>query len=115
MTMTSGLIASIFRAVSIRVSPFTTLLALDEIDTVSALNRLAASSNERRVRVLGSKKRWTTVLPRSGGTFLMGLSRISLRDSAVSRMKRISSGERVDIPSMCWAARRFMPKKSPLF
>jgi len=44
----------------------------------------------------------------------MGLSRISLRDSAVSRIKVISFGERVDIPNMCGAVKGFMPKKSLL-
>ena len=40
--------------------------------SVSALSRFSAISNEVRVRVLGSKNRLTTVLPRSAGTFLIG-------------------------------------------
>ena len=40
--------------------------------SVSALSRFSAISNDVRVRVLGSKNRLTTVLPRSAGTFLIG-------------------------------------------
>jgi len=38
----------------------------------SALSRFSAISNDVRVRVLGSKNRLMTVLPRSAGTFLIG-------------------------------------------
>jgi len=40
---------------------------------MSAESRLAASSNDVRVRVDGSRKKRTTVRPRRAGTFLMGL------------------------------------------
>ena len=67
--------------------------------SVSALRRFSAISNEVRVRVLGSKKRLTTVLPRSAGTFLMGRVAISCMTSAVSRTRVISSGVRSEMPS----------------
>ena len=54
---------------------------------------LAASSNDVRVRVLGSTNRFTIVLPRSAGTFLMSREAISFIEAAVSRMRRISSTE----------------------
>ena len=84
--MTSGLMASIFLAVSIRVSPFLTLLVEEEILKVSALIRLAAISKDNRVRVDGSKKRLTTVLPRRVGTFFIDRDDISLKDSANCRI-----------------------------
>ena len=65
----------------------------------SALKRLAASSNDVRVRVLGSKKRLTTVLPRNVGTFLISRPETSLNESAVSRIRVTSSTERSRIPS----------------
>jgi hypothetical protein len=75
--------ASIFLAVSARVSPFVVLLVEAEMLKVSALIRFAAISKDSRVRVLGSKNRVTTVLPRRAGTFLIDLPEISLNDSAV--------------------------------
>ena len=84
--MTSGLMASIFLAVSIRVSPFWTLLVEEEIWKVSALIRLAAISKDNLVRVDGSKKRLTTVLPRRVGTFFIDRDDISLKDSANCRI-----------------------------
>ena len=84
MTMQSGAIASRFRAVSMSVSPFDTL----EVETLmlmaSADKRLAAISNEVRVRVEGSKKRLMTVRPRNAGTFLISRLEMSRKVSAVS-------------------------------
>ena len=60
-TIVSGAIASRLRTVSARVSPFETLEPLAATLTVSALSRFSAISNEVLVRVLGSKKRFTTV------------------------------------------------------
>ena len=54
MTMTSGDIASRFIAVSICVSPFTTLDWATARLSVSALSRFSATSNDVRVRVDGS-------------------------------------------------------------
>lgn len=68
------------------VSPFVALLVDADMLKVSALIRFAAISKERRVRVLGSKKRLITVLPRKVGTFLMGRRDISLKDSAVCKI-----------------------------
>ena len=78
-TITSGAIACRFLAVSSSVSP----LVVDEVEpemlTASADSRLAAISNEVRVRVDASRNRLMTVLPRSVGTFLIGPRRRSRR------------------------------------
>jgi len=74
------------RTVSARVSPFTTLEPVAATFRVSALSRFSAISNEARVRVLASKKRFTTVLPRSVGTFLIVRVPTSFMASAVSRI-----------------------------
>ena len=81
-------IASRFFAVSTSVSPLETEEPDAATFTVSALSRFSANSNEMRVRVLASKKRFTIVLPRSAGTFLICRSLTSLNGSAVSRMSR---------------------------
>lgn len=52
--------------------------------STSADRRLAANSKVVRVRVLVSKNRLTTVLPRSKGTFLTACSVTLEKDSAVS-------------------------------
>src|SRR6185436_1524174 len=105
-TIMSGDIASRLSAVSTSVSPFTTLEVAIATFSVSALRRFSATSNEVRVRVLGSKNRFTTVRPRSVGTFLMGRCAISCIASAVSRMSTISSGVRSAIPSRWRCFRR---------
>ena len=69
-TIASLPIASRVSAVSFRLSPLETLLPLAEKLMTSADSRLAASSKEMRVRVESSKKRFTTVRPRSVGSFL---------------------------------------------
>ena len=71
-TTTSGAIASRLRAVSSSVSPLMVDDAEPEMFTASADRRLAAISNEVRVRVDGSRNRLMTVFPRSVGTFLIG-------------------------------------------
>ena len=71
MTIMSGDIASMLRTVSTRVSPLVTLEVAAAMLSVSALSRFSAISNDVRVLVLGSKKRLTTVRPRSVGTFLI--------------------------------------------
>jgi hypothetical protein len=91
----SACMASMFRAVSRSVSPFTTLLEEGEKLMTSALSRLAANSNDVLVLVLGSKKRLTTVLPRKAGTFLISRPETSLKESAVSRINVISSADRL--------------------
>src|SRR5207248_1042378 len=59
----------------------------------SALKRKAASSNEVRVRVLGSRKKFTSVFPRSAGTFLISRVPTCLKASAVSSRRFISSAD----------------------
>ena len=88
-----------FRAVSTSVSPLTTLDVPMATLSVSALSRFSAISNEVRVRVLGSKNRFTTVRPRRVGTFLMARLPTSFIASAVSRIRTISSGLRSAMPS----------------
>src|SRR5947208_338756 len=77
-------------------------LLIDDVEaemlTASAESRLAAISNDVRVRVEASKKRLMTVLPRRAGTFLIVRAETSLNDSAVSRMVLISSIESSLIP-----------------
>jgi hypothetical protein len=58
------------RTVSISVSPLVTLEVAVAIDSVSALSRFSAISNDVRVRVLGSKNRLTTVRPAQRRHFL---------------------------------------------
>src|SRR5437667_1875975 len=65
----------------------------------SALNRKAASSNEVRVRVLGSTKKLTSVFPRNAGTFLISRVPTCLKASAVSRTRLISSTDNSRSPS----------------
>jgi hypothetical protein len=59
----------------------------------------SAISNEARVRVDASMKRFTTVRPRNVGTFLIGRSMISRICTAVSRIRVMSSAERGSMPS----------------
>ena len=65
----------------------------------SALSRLAAASNEIRVRVESSKKRLTTVRPRRVGSFLIGRSARDRSSAAVSRISRASSRVRSALDS----------------
>ena len=90
-TATSTFIASMLRAVSLSVSPFETLEPPAENESVSAVSRFSASSNESRVRVEFSKNRLQTVTPRRLGTRLMGRSRTSRKARAVWRTRRTSA------------------------
>src|SRR6516225_10971776 len=67
--------------------------------TTSALRRKAASSKEVLVRVLGSMKKLTIVLPRSAGTFLISREPTVLKAAAVSRIVSISLRSNSRIPS----------------
>ena len=80
------------RAVSISVSPLLTLLPRSEKSITSAERREAARAKLVRVRVLSSKKAFTTTLPRRAGTFLTLRVETSLKLKAVSRTSRSSSG-----------------------
>ena len=82
-----GVSASRIFAVSLSVSPFVRLEVLAEMLITSALKRVAASSNEVRVRVLGSTKKLTSVLPRKAGTFFTSRVPTCLNASAVSSTK----------------------------
>src|SRR5512140_1815149 len=84
-------IASMFRAVSLSVSPFETLLPVEENPSTSAESRRSASSKESRVRVEFSKNMFAMVFPCRGGTFLMGRSSTSRKETAVSRISWMSS------------------------
>src|SRR6266498_4648399 len=83
--------ASRLRAVSLSVSPLVRLEVVAEILITSALRRNAANSKDVRVRVLGSTKKLTNVLPRNAGTFLISRVPTCLNASVVSRTKLISS------------------------
>src|ERR1044071_3107504 len=98
MMIASGAIASRLRAVSIRVSPLVTDEVEAEMLMESADNRLAAISNDVRVRVEDSKKKLMTVLPRRVGTFLMARVETSLKEAAVSRTVLISSTDNSLMP-----------------
>ena len=101
ITIMSGDIASRLRTVSTSVSPLVTLEVAVAMLSVSALRRFSAISNEVRVRVLGSKKRLTTVRPRSVGTFLIARPPISFMATAVSRISVISSASSSAMPRRC--------------
>src|SRR6188472_2324955 len=90
-TIISACNASRLRAVSLSVSPLVRLDVVAAILITSALSRNAASSKEVRVRVLGSTKKLTSVLPRNAGTFLISRVPTCLNASVVSRTKLISS------------------------
>src|SRR4051794_4982363 len=100
-TITSAPIASMFLAVSMKVSP------LDRLDTpalkswTSAESCLAARLKLVRVRVEFSKNRLKTMRPWSAGTFFRLRVEISVNDSAVSRIATISSRESSSRPSKC--------------
>ena len=101
MMMMSALRASRLRAVSLRVSPFLSEEASAEKLMTSAVRRWAASSKLMRVRVEGSMKRLTTVLPRRAGTFLMARSPTALKARAVSRTVTISAALRDSMSRRC--------------
>ncbi len=84
-TTASAPIASSVSAVSLRLSPFETLEPFAEKLMTSAESRLAAASKEILVRVLSSKKRLTTVRPRSVGSFLISRRCVAAICSATSR------------------------------
>src|SRR5688572_10867023 len=99
ITIRSGDIACRFVAVSRSDSPFSVEVPLPPLKfNESAESHFSAVSNEKRVRVEGSKKRLATIRPRSAGTFLISRWPIDRIDSAVSRMSEISSGSSSPIP-----------------
>src|SRR4051812_38628995 len=97
----SALSAWMFWAVSRSVSPLVVLEDAASNEIVSALRSFAAISNEMRVRVLGSRKRFTTVLPRRAGTFLTLRSRMRRNAPAVASTCSISARLRSSIVRKC--------------
>src|SRR5690348_2353568 len=97
----SAFMATRLSIVSSSVSPLvvedTPMLRL----ITSADRRLAAISNVVRVRVLFSKKRLNTVLPRSSGTFFTSRSAIETNGTAVSRMRPMTSAGSPSSVSRC--------------
>ncbi|MBA7707842.1 hypothetical protein ES703_116725 [subsurface metagenome] len=87
-----------FFAVSSNVSPLRTLEVDAERLIESADSLFSAREKELRVRVLGSKKRFATVIPRRVGAIFMGRFRISSMDSATFRISSISSIVSSSIP-----------------
>src|SRR6266545_7230665 len=98
MTIRSGDIACRLRAVSSSDSPFSTELPFAAKESASAESHFSAVSKEKRVRVEASKKRFTTMRPRSAGTFLISRSPMGRMDSAVSNMSAISPADRSSVP-----------------
>ena len=84
-----------FLAVSMNVSPFDRLLVEAVKSTVSAPNRRAASEKLVRVRVEASKNRFAQVLPARTGIFCLQPAVASLNITAVSRIVRSSSADRL--------------------
>ncbi len=102
ITTASAPMACRVRAVSLRDSPLETLDPLAEKLMTSAESRLAAVSNEIRVRVESSKNRLTTVRPRSVGSFLISRDCVAAIWAAVSRMRIASARERSAVDSRCF-------------
>ena len=82
--------------VSLSDSPLSTREPEALSDMVSAERRLAASSKLDEVRVDDSKKTFTTVRPRSVGTFFTSRASTASNEAAVSRMRSTSSRPRSD-------------------
>src|SRR4051812_20745823 len=101
-TTASAPIASRVSEVSFRLSPLLRLEPLAEKLMTSAESRLAAASNEILVRVLSSKKRFTTVRPRSAGSFLIGRSASERISSAVRSTSSASERLRSAALSRCF-------------
>ena len=87
-----------FFAVSMKVSPFETLLVEAEKSTVSAPKRRAASEKLVRVRVEFSKNSVTQVLPFRSGSCERSWAIACLKTAALSRISVISSAERSSKP-----------------
>jgi hypothetical protein len=90
--------ASRVSEVSLRLSPLDSEEPFAEKLMTSADRRLAAASNEIRVRVLSSKNRFTTVRPRRAGSFLIGRSASDRISSAVASTS--SASARVRSPAL---------------
>ena len=100
-TNMSTFIALMVWIVSARLSPLTTLEVEPPMLRESAESRFSASSKEERVRVEGSRKRFTMVRPRSAGTFLMARLFTSAKERPVSRICVMSSAVRLVVSRRC--------------
>ena len=87
---------------SCRLSPLDTDEPFAEKVMTSADSRFAAASKEIRVRVESSKKRLTTVRPRSTGSFFTSWVETRLISSAVSSRSIASVRERSAVESRCF-------------
>ena len=94
--------ARMLLTVSRRVSPLVTEEAEAEKLSTSAESLFSANSNEMRVLVEFSKKRFTIVMSLSDGTFLIGRLMTSMNWSAVSKINSISFRVRSLIPRRCF-------------
>ena len=94
----STFIAKMLLTVSISVSPFEIEDPVFEKFITSALNLFSANSKDNFVLVEFSKNRLAIVIPVSVGTFFIFLFKISLKLSAVSKIKLISSFDRYFTP-----------------
>src|SRR5439155_22618778 len=104
MTITSGSYAFSVSAVSLSDSPLSTDEPTAFTDITSAESRLAASSKLDDVRVDDSKKRFTTVRPRSVGSFFISRSSERPRLRAVLSRRSTSSRVRSAIEIRCLCA-----------
>ncbi len=100
-TIMSAFNAWMFCAVSRSVSPFVVLEAAASKEMTSALRNFAAISKEMRVRVLGSRKRLTIVLPRRAGTFFTLRSSTRRNAPAVASTCSISERFRSSMVRRC--------------
>src|ERR671925_2362319 len=100
-TITSGSYAPSVSAVSLSDSPLSTAEPADLTDMTSADRRFAASSKDDDVRVDDSKKRLTTVRPRSVGSFFISRSSERAKLRAVPSRRSMSSRERSATDSRC--------------
>src|SRR5919204_5217632 len=101
MTITSGSYAPSVSAVSFSDSPLSTEEPVALTDITSAESRFAASSKLDEVRVEDSKKRLTTVRPRSVGSFFISRSRLRSKLRAVASSRSTSSRVRSRIEIRC--------------
>jgi hypothetical protein len=91
--------ASMVSMVSRNDSPFFSEDEPAAKESTSADSRLAAVSNERRVRVESSKKRVATVRPRRVGTLGLARRLTSTKESATSSTSTMSSTPRSSMDS----------------
>ncbi len=80
-------------------SPFAELDRMMSRLNTSALRRRAAISKVVRVRVLFSKNRLNTLLPRSSGTLFTSRSATLMKLSAVDRIRSITAFGRPSVDS----------------